>query len=99
ENSPSVPYWPVAWNQGAFFRRGIVRIRAGLTALVIVVLAVAVGCTSSGGDDAPAAATATTTAGHSRTTTAAPLAADASPREVRARSEQLLGQHALPGQG
>ena len=75
------------------------RVRAGLTALVTVVLAAAVGCTSSGGDDAPAAATATTTAtttaGHSHTTMATPLAADASPREVRARFEQLLGQHAL----
>ena len=78
-----------------FIGRGIVLVRAGLTALVIVVLAAAVGCTSSGGDDAPAAATATSTAGHSHTTTATALAADASPREVRARFEQLLGQHAL----
>jgi hypothetical protein len=85
----------VAWNQGEFLREGIVRVRAGLTALVTVVLAAVVGCTSSGGDDAPAAATATTVAGHAHTTTATALAADASPREVRARFEQLLGQHAL----
>jgi hypothetical protein len=70
-----------------------VRVRAGLTALVIV--AAAAGCTSSGGNNspAPAAATATTTA-HQHTAPTA-LAPDASPREVRGRFEQLLGQHAL----
>ena len=71
------------------------RVRAGLTALATVVVVAAAGCTSSGGNDspAPAAATATTTA-HQHTTLTA-LAADASPREVRGRFEQLLGQHAL----
>jgi hypothetical protein len=72
-----------------------VRVRAGLTGLVAVVLATAVGCTSDGdGGDRPAdAATATTTAHHAATPPA--LAADATPREVRARYEQLLGQHGL----
>ena len=71
------------------------RVRAGLTALATVAVVAAAGCTSSGGNDspAPAAATATTTA-HQHTTPTA-LAADASPREVRGRFEQLLGQHAL----
>jgi len=65
----------------------------GLTGLVAVVLAGAVGCTANGKDDAgPAAATATTVHQH---TAPAALAADATPREVRARFEQLLGQHAL----
>jgi hypothetical protein len=82
-------------DSGGSFGRGIVRVRAGLTALVAVVVAAAVGCTSGGKDDtnAPAAATATTV--HDMATMSAPLAADASPREVRARFEQLLGQHAL----
>jgi hypothetical protein len=66
-----------------------------LTGLVALVLATAVGCTSDGdGGDRPAdAATATTTAHHAATPPA--LAADATPREVRARYEQLLGQHGL----
>jgi hypothetical protein len=70
-----------------------VRVRAGLTALVAAVIAAAVGCTSGGGDGARSAAATATTAHH--TTTPPGLAADASPREVRARFEQLLGQHAL----
>jgi hypothetical protein len=80
----------------AFLREGIVRVRVGLTVLVAVVVATAVGCTSGGGDKAApaAAATATTTAHHMAPAPAA-LPADASPREVRARFEQLLGQHAL----
>src|SRR5215210_4316883 len=64
--------------------RGIVRVRAGLTAVVIVVLAAA-------GAGSQAAATSTT---HHAATPAA-LGPDATPREVRARFEQLLGQHAL----
>jgi hypothetical protein len=72
-----------------------VRVRAGLTLLVAVVVATAVGCTSGGGDDARAPAAATATTAHHMTTTQADLVADASPREVRARFEQLLGQHAL----
>jgi hypothetical protein len=74
--------------------RGIVRVRAGLTALATVVLVATVGCTSGGENGSrPSAAATDTTAHHS--TTPATLAADASPREVRARFEQLLGQHAL----
>jgi hypothetical protein len=72
------------------------RVRAGLTGLVALALAAAVvGCTSEGdGGDRPAdAATATTAAHHAATSPT--LAADATPREVRARYEQLLGQHAL----
>ncbi|HEV2917731.1 MAG TPA: hypothetical protein VG673_00590 [Actinomycetota bacterium] len=71
------------------------RVRAGLTLLVAVVVATAVGCTSGGGDDARAPAAATATTVHHMTTTQTDLAADATPREVRARFEQLLGQHAL----
>jgi hypothetical protein len=74
-------------------RRGIVRVRAGLTALATVVLVATVGCTSGkdGGTGPSAAATSTT----HHTTTPAALGPDATPREVRARFEQLLGQHAL----
>jgi hypothetical protein len=71
-----------------------VRVRAGLTALVAALTAAAVGCTSGGGDGARSAAAVTATTAH-HTTTPTSLAADASPREVRARFEQLLGQHAL----
>jgi hypothetical protein len=86
----------VGLNKPISIGRGIVRVRAGLTAVVAVVAVAAVGCTSTGGtkSSAPAAATATTMAAH-HTTTPTALAADASPREVRARFEQLLGQHAL----
>ena len=70
------------------------RVRAGLTALATVVVVAAVGCTSGGeGGARPSAAATATTAHHA--TTPNILAADASPREVRARFEQLLGQHAL----
>ena len=69
------------------------RVRAGVAALVIMVLAGAVGCTSAKEGAGPAAATASTV--HEHTAAPAALAADASPREVRARFEQLLGQHAL----
>jgi hypothetical protein len=73
--------------------RGIVRVRAGLTALATMVVVAAVGCTSGGEDGARPSAAATATTTHH--TTPNILAADASPREVRARFEQLLGQHAL----
>jgi hypothetical protein len=73
---------------------GIMRVRAGLTGLVALALVTAVGCTSDGdGGDRPADAATATTAHHAATPPA--LAADATPREVRARYEQLLGQHAL----
>jgi len=72
-----------------------VRVRIGLTGLVTLTLAaVVVSCTSNGDGARPAAAVATSTTIHQHTTPAA-LSADASPREVRARYEQLLGQHAL----
>jgi hypothetical protein len=71
-----------------------VRVRIGLTGLVAVMLAAAVGCTSEGDGARPAAGVATSTTVHQHAAPAA-LAPDASPREVRARYEQLLGQHAL----
>ena len=72
------------------------RARVRVLALVTVVLAAAAGCTSGGRDGAgPAAAAATATTTHQHAAAAATLAAGASPREVRARFEQLLGQHAL----
>jgi hypothetical protein len=74
--------------------RGIVRVRAGLTALATVVLAAAVGCTSGGDGGARSSAAATSTTVHHNMTPTA-LGPDATPREVRARFEQLLGQHAL----
>jgi hypothetical protein len=74
--------------------RAIVRVRAGLTGLCIVVVAGAVGCTSgSNGGTGPAAATASTV--HQHAAAPAALTPDTSPREVRASFEQLLGQHAL----
>jgi hypothetical protein len=69
-----------------------VRVRAGLTALATAVLVAAVGCTSGGGQGPRSQAAATSTTAH-HTTPA--LGANATPREVRARFEQLLGQHAL----
>ena len=70
------------------------RVRAGLTALATVVLAAAVGCTSGEDGGARSSAVATSTTVHHSMTPAA-LGPDATPREVRARFEQLLGQHAL----
>ena len=85
----------LACSLDAYHGRGIVRVRIGLTGLVTVMLAGAVACTSGGGDGArPAAAVATSTTAHQHSAPAA-LGAGASPREVRARFEQLLGQHAL----
>ena len=71
------------------------RLRTALTALVTLAVATAAaGCTSGrDGDDRSSTATPTTAAHH--TTAATPLPADASPEQVRARFEQLLGQHAL----
>ena len=68
------------------------RVRVGLTALVAAVLVTAVGCTSGGDGGSRSQAAATSTTHH---TTPAALGPDATPREVRARFEQLLGQHAL----
>jgi hypothetical protein len=72
-----------------------VRVRAGLTALVTVATVAAAGCTANGGNDASTPAAATATTAHHHTTTPTALAPDATPREVRSRFEQLLGQHAL----
>jgi hypothetical protein len=93
-NLADLPILACSLEKPVFVGRGIVRVRAGLTALATVVVVAAVGCTSSGGNDAPAPAAATATTAH-HTTTPTALAADAPPREVRARFEQLLGQHAL----
>jgi hypothetical protein len=87
------PYRPATWAQPA--RRGIVRSRTGLLALVIFVLAVAVACTSDSGSRSSSPASPTTAAHHATDTTVAPAAANASPKELGAQFEQLLGQHAL----
>ena len=72
------------------------RSRTGLVALVIVVLAGAVACTSDSARRSSAPAAATTTAAHPAThPSGAPVAANASPTQLRAQFEQLLGQHAL----
>jgi hypothetical protein len=85
----------LACSLDAHLGRGIVRVRIGLTGLVTMMLAaVVVGCTPNGDGARPAAAVATSTTIHQHSAPAA-LGPDASPREVRARFEQLLGQHAL----
>jgi hypothetical protein len=71
-----------------------VRSRTGLTALIIVVLAAGVACAPatvgrSGSSAAPPAV------GQQAMRLAAATAAQASPRQVRAQFEQLLGLHAL----
>jgi len=73
-----------------------VRSRTGLVALVIFVLAAAVACTSNTDSRSSSPASPTTTAAHHATdTTGTPAAANASPKELGAQFEQLLGQHAL----
>jgi hypothetical protein len=72
-----------------------VRSRTGLVALVIFVLVVAVACTSGSASRSSSPASPTTAAHHANGTTVAPAAADASPEELGAQFEQLLGQHAL----
>jgi hypothetical protein len=86
----------LAGDLGAAARRGIMRSRTGLVALTIVVLAGAAACTSdsAGRSSAPAAPT-TTAADHATHPPGAPVAANASPQQLRAQFEQLLGQHAL----
>ena len=84
----------LACSLDAYHGRGIVRVRIGLVGLVTVVLAGVAACTSNGDGARPAAAVATTTTIHQHGASKA-LAPDATPREVRARYEQLLGQHAL----
>jgi hypothetical protein len=73
-----------------------VRSRTGLVVLVVFVLAVAVACTSGQASRSSSSASSTTAAHHHVTdTTGAPAAANASPKELGAQFEQLLGQHAL----
>ena len=66
----------------------------GLVGLVILVLAAAAGCDSSTPrrSGSPASTQAGHPAGHTATTT---IPANASPKELRAQFEQLLGHHAL----
>jgi hypothetical protein len=71
------------------------RSRTGLFGLVILVLAAAAACDSnSTRSGSPASTQAGHPAGHSATPTTV-LPADASPAELRAQFEQLLGHHAL----
>ena len=70
------------------------RSRTGLVALVIVVLAAAVACTSNTASRSSSPASPTTAAHHATDTTGTAAAA-ASPKELGAQFEQLLGQHAL----
>jgi hypothetical protein len=71
----------------------MVRSRTGLIALVSFVLAAAVACAAgtAGRSDSPAVAPRS----HHAMSLAAAPAAQASPRQVRAQFEQLLGLHAL----
>jgi hypothetical protein len=81
---------------GAAARRGIMRSRTGLVALATLVLAGAVACTSDSARRSSAPATPTTTAAHDAThPSSTPVAPNASPTQLRAQFEQLLGQHAL----
>jgi hypothetical protein len=72
------------------------RSRTGLAGLVILVLAAAAACDSNSTDrsGSPASTQAGHPAGHAATPTTV-LPADASPTELRAQFEQLLGHHAL----
>ena len=71
------------------------RSRTGLVALVIFVLAAAVACTSDTDGRSSSPASPTTAAHHATDTTGTAAAANASPKELGAQFEQLLGQHAL----
>jgi hypothetical protein len=72
------------------------RSRTCLVGLVILVLAAAAACDSSSPSrsGSPASTQAGHPAGHTATPTTV-VAADASPKELRAQFEQLLGHHAL----
>jgi hypothetical protein len=73
-----------------------VRSRTGLVALVTFVLAAAVACTSNTASRSGSPASPTTTAAHhAATTPGAPVPPNASPKQLRAQFEQLLGHHAL----
>ena len=69
------------------------RSRAGLIALVTFVLAAAVGCAADTADRS--GSSAAPPVGQQAISLAAATAAQASPRQVRAQFEQLLGLHAL----
>jgi hypothetical protein len=71
-----------------------VRSRTGLIALVIFVLAAAVAC-GPGAADRSGSSAAPPPVGQQAVRLAAATAAQASPRQVRAQFEQLLGLHAL----
>jgi hypothetical protein len=71
-----------------------VRCRTGLTALVTFVLAAAVAC-GPGTASHPGSSTAPPAADHHAMRLTAATAAPASPKQVRAQFEQLLGLHAL----
>jgi hypothetical protein len=71
-----------------------VRCRTGLTALVTFVLAAAVACGPGTAGDA-GSSTAPPAADHHAMRLVAATAAPASPKQVRAQFEQLLGLHAL----
>ncbi len=71
------------------------RSRTGLVVLIILVLAGAAACTAGSPGRSSAPAAPTTAAGHAIHPPSAPVAANASPTEVRGQFEQLLGQHAL----
>jgi hypothetical protein len=72
------------------------RSRTGLIALAILVLAGAVACTSDSARRSSApAAPPTTAAQHATHPSSVPVAPNASPTQLRAQFEQLLGQHAL----
>ena len=70
------------------------RCRTGLTALVAFVLAAAVAC-GPGTASHPGSSTAPPAAAHHAMRLTAATAAPASPKQVRAQFEQLLGLHAL----
>jgi len=73
-----------------------VRSRTGLVALVTFVLIAAAACDSNTASRSSSPASPTTAAAHHVTTTTGPsAAAKASPKQLRAQFEQLLGQHTL----
>ena len=72
----------------------MMRARTGLVALAAVVVAAAVAC-APGSADRSSSAAAPPVAGHGTVRMAATTAATASPRQLRAQFEQLLGLHAL----
>jgi hypothetical protein len=72
-----------------------VRLRAGPTVLVAFVLAAAAGCSSGSSNTAARSAPATSAPASHHAAQPALAAPKASPKQLRAKFEQLLGQHAL----